>query len=80
MGVELELIENVKCVLAKNMGLGQIGLIIGGNTTHNGEIVIKLHGDLLGSITTGDVWTGLSDNTLKIRPLEVGEKIVITEN
>jgi len=80
MGAELEVLKETRIVSFNEMKKGQIGIIINHNE-YDKEIVIRLSGGIVASLTNGGTWTNTGNVfTLKVRLLEVGEKIVITEN
>jgi hypothetical protein len=77
--IKLEKSNTARVVTFAEMKVGQIGEIVR-DEVYNGEIVLKIYGEHIGSITTGRHWEKLDSNTLKVRLLEVGETLVITEN
>lgn len=80
MGVELEVLKETRIVSFSEMKNGQIGIIVNHDSEYHKEVVIKVFGDKVVSITTGGIWANVDATSLKVRLLEVGEKIVITEN
>ena len=74
--------EDKKVVMAKDLKPGQLAVIIEDFNDYKGRIVQKFHNDLVSiGLESGNGWVGGANTvSLKVRILEEGETLIITNN
>ena len=70
MGLKLNE-KKTTTILFKDMEQGDIGVIVD-NSDYSGLIVMRLWEDMVVSLTCGDNWSKLENNTLEVQLLEEG--------